>query len=304
MIYREIPNTDLRVSVISLGTMTFGRPVAEKDAVALVQTALEEGINFFDTADIYEGYDRQVGSKGGVAERILGAALHRNRERAIVTTKVGCDVGGRSGLGRAHVRRQIDASLRRLGFDYVDLYLMHRPDPDTTVEESAAVMCELVAEGKIRNWGVSNFSAQQIRAFVEAAERNNSPRPVVCQPRYSWLRREIEAEQLPLCRKLGMGVTAYQPLAGGLLTGKYRRGLRPPAESRASDSPRWLEIDEAIFTRLDEFEQEAKLAQMPAAQYAIYWLLRQPGVTSAVVGITKREQVFSAVQAASLLNDN
>jgi aryl-alcohol dehydrogenase-like predicted oxidoreductase len=137
--------------------------------------------------------------------------------------------------------------------------------------------------------------------LVEISERNHWPRPVLSQPPYSWLRREIEAEHLPLCRKLSLAVTPYQPLEGGLLTGKYRRGSPLPAESRASNSPGWLEIHDATFERLEAFEREAERATTQPAQYAIYWLLSQRGVTSVVVGVTQREQVLYAVQATHLL---
>ncbi len=291
---RLIPKTELRVSTVCLGTMTFGIPVPAIEAVKLVHTALDQGINFFDTADMYEGYNRRIGSPGGVGETILGDALYDRRERAIVTTKVGSDVGDK-GLGRTHILRQIDASLRRLRTTYVDIYEMHRPDSETALSESIAVMADLISVGKIRYWGFSNFSAAQIKEMIDLCDGQGWPRPVVSQPSYSWLDREIEANHLPLCRAFGIAVTPYKPLQGGLLTGKYKRGQAMPANSRAVEHPMWLQLDESLFDRLEQFELEAAAAELAPAQYAVKWLLKQPGVTSIVVGVKNTEQVDAVI---------
>ncbi len=230
---------DIKVSQICLGTMTFGTPVPQLDAVRMVHWALDHGINFLDTADMYEGYKRSVGSAGGVAEQILGEALYGRRDRAVITTKVGSDVGEGANLKPDYIRKQIDKSLSRMRTDYVDFYEFHRPDPHTPLVESIAVMAELIKAGKVRFWGSSNFEAPQIQEMVELCDAHNWPRPVIHQPAYSWLNREIEEEILPACRRFNIAVTPYQPLGGGLLTGKYHRDQAPPGDSRASQSP-WL----------------------------------------------------------------
>jgi len=297
MQYRNIGATGVRVSALCLGTMTFGNPVPEPDAVRIVRWALEHGINFVDTADMYEGYDRYIGSPGGAAERILGNALKGRRERAILTTKVGSDVGGK-GLGRAHILRQIDASLGRLQTDYVDFYLMHRPDPETPLAESIEVMAGLIAAGKVRHWGFSNFEAAQIEEMVRLCDAGGWPRPVVSQPPCSWLKRDAEAEHLPACRRHGIAATPYQPLQGGLLTGKYRRGEPLPQGSRASEKPQWLAVADELHGRLEAFAAEARAGGLTPAQYAVRWVLDRPGVASVVVGCKRSEQLADLLPAA------
>jgi len=292
---RPIANTELTVSSICLGTMAFGNPVGKDDAVHLVHWALDHGVNFMDTADMYEGYDRYLGSPGGVGETILGQALADRRDRVVVTSKVGNPIGGAGyegkGLGHAHIMHQIDAGLERMRTDYVDIYELHRPDPDTPLAESIAAMVELVRSGKVRHWGFSNFDATQVRQMIELCDENDWPRPVVSQPPYSWLNRDVEAEHLPACRQFGIAVTPYQPLQGGLLTGKYKRGQPAPAESRAAES-KWLdEPDDAMCDRLEAFEAEALASDLRPGQYAIRWLLDQPGITSVVVGARRTEQL-------------
>lgn len=290
---QRIPGTDLDVSAICLGTMTFGNPVDKDDAIQIVQWALAEGINFIDTADIYEGYDRKLGSPGGVAESILGEALCDRRDRAVVTTKVGNDVGVGKGLGRDHIQRQINASLRRLRTDYVDIYELHRPDPDTPLEESVAVMAELIAAGKVRHWGFSNFDGEQIHQMLAICERNHWPKPVVSQPHYSWLTRDIESSHLPVCRQARIAVTPYRCLEGGLLTGKYRRGHAIPAGSRITESAWLREPDDALYDRIEKFVADASKRSMTPARYAIEWSLEQPAVVSVVIGTKSISQLKS-----------
>ena len=306
MIRNRIPGTEIDVSPICLGTMTFGDPVGRDDAIGIVHWALDHGINFIDTADMYEGYGRSVGSAGGVAETILGDALKGRRERAVVTTKVGSAVGSSEyagqGLSREHILHQIDASLSRLQTDYVDVYELHRPDSETPLEETLAVMAELITGGKVRHWGVSNFSGQQIKDIVRLCDTRGWPRPVISQPPLSWLKRDELTDSLPVCRDFNIAVTPYQPLQGGLLTGKYRRGQPLPTASRAAES-NWLnQPDDSLFDRLEQFEQEAGNYHLQPAQFAIRWLLDQPEVTSAVVGTTRIEQLsvlFDAWETSS-----
>ena len=281
------------VSVITLGTMLFGRPVRRRQALDLVHAALDLGVNLFDTADIYEGYDRFMGSPGGVAETILGQALRGRRDRAYVTTKVGNAVGGAdhagAGLGPAHVERQIDVSLRRLRTDYVDYYLLHVDDPDTPLEATLGAIDRLVAAGKVRGWGFSNFDAGRIETMLDLCRAGAAPPPVVAQPGYNWLERDVESGYLSACRRAGVALTPYRPLAGGLLSGKYRPGLTP-AGSRAAESD-WIDAAAIPHERLRRFADEAAGAGASPACYAVRWLLGRAGVASVVAGVKSPAQL-------------
>ncbi len=296
MKFLTIPNTQINVSTICLGTMTFGRPVSEAEGIRIVSWAIDNGINFIDTADGYEGYDRFVGSAGGVAEEILGKALRGRREKVIITTKVGNSIGGAdytgSGLGSEHIMHQIEASLKRLQTDYLDFYELHVPDPETPLTETLETMANLTSAGKIRYWGFSNFEVEQIQEMLTICDANGLPRPVISQPPYSWLKRDIETGHLPFCRENGIGATPYRPLEGGLLTGKYSRGQPLPSNSRAAENPNWLsEPDDALFSKLQEFKQEARTAGFEPGRYALKWLLDQAGICSVVVGVKRIEQL-------------
>ena len=300
---RELTGMPRGVSVITLGTMLFGRPVPRREAIDLVHAALDAGVNLFDTADVYEGYDRFLGSPGGVAEAILGEALRGRRERACITTKVGNPVGsGRdrvhpagadyagTGLGPAHVEAQIDSSLRRLQTDYVDYYLLHVADPDTPLEASLSALDRLIAAGKVRHWGFSNFDADQIETMLQLCRAGVAPPPVVAQPGYNWLEREVEDGYLPACRRHGIALTPYRPLAGGLLSGKYRPGAAPPADSRAAESA-WIDAEGIPHGRLRAYDDEAAAAGVSATCYALRWLLARGGVASVVTGIKTQAQL-------------
>ena len=292
---RTIPNTDLQVSPMCLGTMTFGTPVGEADAVALTRGAIDLGINFFDTANIYEGYARYVGSPGGVAEEILGKALAGRREQAVLATKVGMKTGpadADEGLSRAHILREIDRSLTRLQTDYVDLFYMHKPDPKTPVGESIQACVDLIDAGKVRYWAVSNFSATQMEEILRACDANGWPRPVASQSPYSLLERSTEEAIMPLCEAEGLALIPYQGLQGGLLTGKYRRGMPLPAGSRKSEHADWVwELTDDLFDRLEALEDEADARGRSLTQHAILSILEKPTVVSVVVGAKRLEQV-------------
>lgn len=298
---RTIPNTDLRVSSICLGTMTFGTPVGEKDAIRLTQRALALGINFLDTANMYEGYRRYIGSPGGVAEEIIGKALKGKRASVTLATKVGMKIGPAQddqGLGRNHILREIDRSLKRLESDYVDLYYMHKPDPDTPLAESVETFNSLIEAGKIRYWGISNFSAEQIKSLLEVCDQNDWRRPVAIQPPYSLLKREVEIEILPLCEKEQIAVIPYQVLQGGLLSGKYKRGAPIPPNSRQAEKPEWImKPTDEVFEQLSLIEAEAKSKNRTLLQHALLSLLEKPIVASLIIGVKRLHQLESAIQA-------
>jgi aryl-alcohol dehydrogenase-like predicted oxidoreductase len=298
---RTIPNTDLGVSLLCLGTMTFGAPVAETDAIHLTHQALELGLNFLDTANIYEGYKRYIGSPGGVAEDILGKALKGRRDQAVVATKVGMKIGPADddqGLSRGHILREIDRSLKRLDCDHIDLYYMHKPDPVTPLEESIRAFNDLIDAGKIRYWAISNFSAEQISNLLQVCNENNLRRPVAIQPAYSLLKRDIEKDVLPLCQQEQVAVLPYQVLQGGMLTGKYRRGENAPAGSRQLEKPEWtIPLDDETFDRLERVEVEAQQKGRTLFEHALRYLLEQPGIASLVVGIKKIDQLKMMLDA-------
>ncbi len=298
---RPIPNTTLRVSTLCLGTMTFGTPVPEAEAITLTHWALDHGVNFIDTANMYEGYARRVGSAGGVGEEILGKALRGRRERAVIATKVGMKIGptdADEGLSRAHILREIDRSLARLQSDYVDLYYMHRPYPSVPLAESIEAMQDVIAAGKVRHWAISNFSADDIASVLEVCDANGWRRPVAIQPPYSLLKRDFESAILPLCAKEQIAVVPYQVLQGGLLTGKYRPGAPIPADSRQAEKPEWtMKLDDALFDRLAALEREAAARGRTLYQHALRGLLEQPGVVSLILGVKRQTQIEEALAA-------
>jgi aryl-alcohol dehydrogenase-like predicted oxidoreductase len=298
---RAIPNTDLSVSILCLGTMTFGTPVEEKDAIRLTHQAVELGINFIDTANMYEGYKRYIGSAGGVAEEILGKALKGRRAQVVLATKVGMKIGPADddqGLSRAHILREIDHSLARLGCDCVDLYYMHKPDPSVPMEEAIQTFDDLISTGKIRHWALSNFSVQQIAGILTICDNNGWRRPVGLQPAYSLLRRDIETDTLSLCQKERIAVFPYQVLQGGLLTGKYRRGEAAPAGSRQIEKPEWtLPLSDETFDRLEQLEAEAHRRSRTLLQHALKSLLEQAAVVSLVMGVKRLNQLEALISA-------
>ena len=298
---RRIPNTDLDVSVVCLGTMTFGTPVDQQGVNGIIDWCLDNGLNFIDTADMYEGYTRFLGSPGGKSEAYIGNALVGRRDKAVITTKVGNPVGDDSysgtGLGRDHVLHQIDASLGRLRTDYVDIYEMHRDDPDTPLEESIATMAGLIEAGKVRHWGFSNFEPDDIHHMIALCDGNGWPRPVIAQPQLSWLVRDSEEAYIPACIEYDIAVTPYRTLQAGLLTGKYKRGQEAPAGSRGDESS-WLDDpDDELWDRIEQFEREAVGASLTPTQYAVKWLLDRPGVTSVIVGCKRPDQLEPFAEA-------
>lgn len=303
MEHRRLGASGLLVSPICLGTMTFGSPVSEADAIRLVHGAIDRGVNFIDTANVYEGYARFLGSAGGVAETIVGKALKDRRDKMIVATKVGAPIGPGPqdrGLSAVHILREIDASLRRLQMDVIDLYIIHWPDKRVPLETTLTAIDVAQRQGKIRYFGASNHSAAQLCELLWIAEKQHGPRVVASQIPLSLLRRELDSE-LPFCAKHDIGVTPYQPLQGGLLTGKYRRGEAPPADSRGAEKPDWMwKQDDALFDRLERIDALSKRIETPFSRYALAWALAQPAIASLVVGVKRQEQIDDAVAAAEV----
>lgn len=295
----QIPKTDLQVSPICLGTMTFGTPVGEADAIKLVNHVFEKGGNFIDTANMYEGYARTIGSAGGVAEEFVGKAIAGRRDDFIVATKVGMNVGTEpedEGTSGAAIQKHLDRSLQRLRMDCVDIYYLHKPDPDSPLTETLSALDGAMREGKIRHYGISNYSAEQLSELLATADANGLPRPVISQPGMSLLKQDVCSDLLPLCAKEAIGVAPYQVLQTGLLTGKYKRGEPIPADSRKAEKDGWvLPLDDELFDELEEIERQADGAGQSMTQYAIRWVLNQPAVVSAIIGVKTSAQIDAAV---------
>ena len=301
MQYSIIPSTDISVSKVCLGTMTFGTPVAAQDAEHLVHYALGQGINFVDTANMYEGYARVPGSAGGVAEEIVGHAISGHRHEYVVATKLGMKVGPGAedeGTSPDAIRIQLERSLKRLGTDYVDVYYLHRFDSNVEPGAIAKAMGEQMKAGKFRCWGVSNYTADQLSALLAACKAENIPGPALCQPALSLLYPAALEDMLPLCQREGIGVIPYQILQGGLLTGKYHRGQQAPAGSRAAEKPGWMKpMDDAAFDVIERVERDAASMGKTMTQYCFHWALSQPAVISALVGVKREAQIDEAAAA-------
>jgi aryl-alcohol dehydrogenase-like predicted oxidoreductase len=278
------------VSVVGLGCNNFANRVDLEGTRAVVDAALEAGVTFYDTADVY-------GNNGG-SERFLGDVLEGRRDRVLLATKFGGDMGdGREARGsREYIRKAIAGSLQRLRTDYVDLYQYHWPDGVTPFEETFGALDELVREGKIRYAGHSNLEPAQIEESDGLARANGWARPVSAQNRYSLLHREPEEELLPVCERLGLGFLPYFPLSSGLLTGKYRRDEERPQGTRLSG--RDDVFTEETFDRLEALESYAAEQGVSMLHVAIGGLLAHPAVASVIAGATKPEQVRANVAAA------
>jgi aryl-alcohol dehydrogenase-like predicted oxidoreductase len=287
---RQIGSLD--VSLVGLGCNNFGGRTDESQSIEVIEAALDAGINFFDTADIYGGTR---------SEEILGKALGRNRADVIVATKFGMSLGpGLLGAAPGYVKSAVEASLRRLGMDHVDLCQLHRPDPATPIGDTLAALAELVEAGKVREIGCSNFSAAQLREAA-AATSEGAPRFVSVQNEYNLLHREPELDVLQECEHLGMAFVPYYPLAAGVLSGKYRRGEPPPAGTRlASMAVERQEklLAESTMDIVEELERFARERGHSLLELAVAWLASKTAVASVITGATKPDQVRANVKAA------
>jgi aryl-alcohol dehydrogenase-like predicted oxidoreductase len=280
--------SELTVSAVGLGCNNFGRRLDRAGTRAVIDAALDAGIAFLDTADVYGG--------DGASERLIGEALEGRRDRVVLATKFGLELSGDSGEprgSRAYARRALDASLERLRTDRVDLFYYHEPDGVTPLEETLGALGELADEGKIRAFGVSNLDAAQLREAIALGD----PRLAALQNEHNLLERGAERELLPLCREHGIGFVPYFPLARGMLTGKFRRGEPPPGSSRMADRPDLL--TDAVFDRLDVLAAFAAERGHTLLELAFAGLASQPGIASVIAGAMTPEQVAANAAAAS-----
>ncbi len=307
---RRLGRTGLKVTEICLGTMTFGQQADEETAAAILDRAGEAGVNFVDTADVYPV--PVTPETMGLTEEIVGRWLKGKRDRMVLASKCALRPPGTGpgpndeGLSRKHNLEAVDTSLRRLQTDYIDLYQVQSPDPSTPLDEMLRALDDLVHSGRARYIGCSNFEGWRLSRAVGISDRLNIARFDSVQPRYNLLAREVEIDLLPVCREEGVGVIAYNPLAGGLLTGKYRRGQQPPAGTRfalgGGTGPlyRGRYWREEMFDRVERVEEIAKRLGVTPAQLSLAWLLQQPLLTSAIVGATSPAQLDDSLKAVDL----
>jgi aryl-alcohol dehydrogenase (NADP+) len=281
MQYRRLGTSGLRVSRICLGAMTFGETTGERTAARIVGHARDAGVNFIDTADIY-AY--------GEGERITGRLVRRQRHRWVIATKVGNAMSEellQRGISRRWIFRAIDDSLKRLGTDYVDIYYLHRDDRITPLEECLPALADLIRAGKVRYWGFSNFRGWRIAEMVGVCRQLGLPPPVAAQPYYNLLNRMVEVDYLPACAHFGIGVVPYSALARGVLTGKYRTGLRPPPASRAARKDvRFMQTENRAesFAIAEKIGKRAAALGMTPGQFALNWVLNASAVDSVLAG--------------------
>ncbi|MFI7062811.1 aldo/keto reductase family protein [Kribbella sp. NPDC050124] len=303
MLHRRLGRSGLRISEIAYGNwITHGAQIDQEQALACTRAALDAGITTFDTADAYAD---------SRAEEVLGLALAGVRRESVeILTKLYWPTGpgaNERGLSRKHVMEAAHASLRRLGTDYIDVYQAHRYDDDTPLEETLRAFDDLIRQGKVLYVGVSEWSADQIRRALSIADSMCLDRIVSNQPQYNLLRRTIEADVVPLCSSEGIGQIVYQPLAQGVLAGKYLPGQPPPAGSRATDETGSEFIGRLLYDDLLERIQRLKPlaadAGLSLAQLSIAWVLQQPGISSAIVGGSRPSQLADSAAASGIKLD-
>jgi len=298
--------TGLSVSRLCLGTMTFGLQTEEAPSRAILDVAAERGINFLDTADVYPlGGDLET---VGRTEQIVGRWLAGKRSRFVLATKCVGKMGSNEwdqGASRKHILDAVDASLRRLQTDYIDLYQLHSDDRSTPLEETLRALDDVVRAGKVRYLGVSNFLAYRLALALGKADAKQYTRFVSVQPRYSLLFREVERELLPLAQEEGLGVIPYNPLAGGLLTGKHDGASPPPAGSRftlgkAADVYQQRYWHDREFATVQALKRAVAEENLSLTTVAVAWVLAHPAITSAILGASRPEQLNDTIAAADL----
>jgi aryl-alcohol dehydrogenase-like predicted oxidoreductase len=279
--YRGLGTTGVQVSRLCLGTMMFGGPTDEAESIRIMHRALDEGINFFDTANMYNA---------GQSEVVVGRALASHRADVLLATKGGAPVGegvNDRGASRRHLTAQLDASLKRLGTDYIDLYYVHVPDYSTPIHETLEALDRFVRQGKVLYLGCSNFRAWRVCEALWNSDRRHLARFACVQPLYNIVNRDIEVELLPLCESQGLGVISYSPLARGILTGKYTAGNTFPEGSRAARQDRRMqqaELREPSLQVAAEIVEYCRQRKLAPSQFAAAWCLANPRVTSIILG--------------------
>ncbi|MHB8995225.1 MAG: aldo/keto reductase [Armatimonadota bacterium] len=290
MEYRQLGRTGVMVSELCLGTMLFGGKTPEEEAHKIVERSWEAGINFMDSANAYNR---------GVSEEVLGRALKQigQRDHVVLATKVFAPMDDKDpnmrGNHRRHLIEQCEASLRRLQTDWIDLYQIHRPMPNIPIDETLRALDDLVRQGKVRYLGTSTFAAWQIMESLWVSREYGLNRFICEQPPYHLLDRRPERELIPMAQTYGMALIPWSPLAGGSLTGKYRRGTEPPPDARYSEQPgRGMEFEnESFWNLMDVMEQMAAEKQCSISQLALAWCAQQPGITSPIIGPRTMEQL-------------
>ncbi len=295
MQHRRLGYTGLKVSVVGIGCNNFGMRIDAAATRAVVDAALESGINFFDTADIYGA---------GRSETMLGEALQGRREDIVIATKFGGPTGEgplRRGGSRRHIIAAAEASLRRLGTDYIDLYQQHSPDLDTPVDETLRALDDLVRAGKVRYLGNSNYTGWQIADADWTARSQGLHRFATAQNNFSLLERRVEREVLPACERFGLSMLPFFPLASGMLTGKYRHDEAPPAGTRLANAGTMAAraLSERNFDRVEALAGFAAEHGQTLLSLAFSWLLAKPVVCSVIAGATRPEQVLANAAAAN-----
>jgi aryl-alcohol dehydrogenase-like predicted oxidoreductase len=293
MQYRRLGKSGLKVSEFGIGTNQFGGKVKQKDTSAILDAAIDAGVNFIDTADVYQA---------GRSEEAIGTALEGKRAKVLIATKVYNPVEPRGpndqGSSRLHIMQGLEASLKRLKTDYVDLYQLHRWDEETPIEESMRALDDLIRAGKVRYIGASNFTAWQLAEANAVARVNGWTEFIAIQPHYHMLERAIEAELLPASAYFNIGVLPYFPLAGGFLTGKYQEGKAAPSGSRGESSPYVQKyMTPQNYELLDKLATFAESHKRTINDLAHAWLLAQPPVSTVISGATSVDQVLSNISA-------
>lgn len=301
---KRLGRTGLKVTEICLGTMTFGYQCDERTSFSILDASAEAGVNFIDTADVYP---IPVSLETvGRTEEIIGRWLNGKREEFVLATKCRMQMGpgaNEVGLSRKHILSAIEASLKRLGTDYVDLYQVHAPDPDTPIDETLSALDSIVNSGKARYIGCSNFQTWQLANAIWTSKLLRLARFDSVQPRYNLLFREIEHELFPLCQDKGIGMIVYNPLAGGFLTGKHRRGNAPADNTRFAVAGK-LYTDrywnDASFEAVDQLQTYFESKGKSITHAALAWVLQHQPVTSAIVGATSAGQLRDSLKAVDL----
>jgi aryl-alcohol dehydrogenase-like predicted oxidoreductase len=303
MLKRKMGNSGIDVPAIMLGGNVFGWTVGENDSFRLLDAAFDAGLNFIDTADVYSRWI--PGHVGGESETILGKWFARSarRDRVIIATKVGLDMGdGKQGLAPKYIEQAVDASLKRLQTDRIDLYQSHKDDDQTRIEDTLAAFDRLIEQGKVRFIGASNYNGARLREAMETSKRNHLASYQTLQPHYNLVEREnYESDLAPVVAEYGIGVVPYFSLAGGFLTGKYR------GEDDAKDKPRGGMVGKYLNPRgfgvIAALEEVAKESKSTAAAVALAWLIAQPGITAPIASATNAQQLADLVKATELKLD-